>query len=127
MDVRVDRLNSWLRLSQVPYCVDHCTTVQQFEGSIKSSATPYDLIILDHDLGPGSNVAGDENGQCGLDGAKLIPDNCDSYIIIWSTNAPAGREMSLELRDRGCHPLVMSFLKSNESALKSVILESLRD
>lgn len=118
----------------------HCLTVSDLKATLESQRTPFDLILLDHDLGVDAEpfTAGlyissvDESrgadGLCGLDAARnldkwLRPDTqAAQMVIVWSINTKPALEMVKSLKDCGfAHvvhaPFSESFVKNLAAAL----------
>lgn len=81
--------------------IDSCTKADRFKP-------PYDLILLDHDLG-GRQL--DEHEDCGLTFVKLISAqiNPDAVVVVHSYNPGGALRMVQELQDHDIKALSAPF------------------
>src|SRR5258705_13434814 len=89
---RVNMLLVWLRGADLTVAKS-CTEVDKFQP-------PYDLILLDHDLG-GRQMK--EHEDCGLTFLRLIKDKIDpdDSVVVFHSYNPCGAENMYKELNRG--------------------------
>lgn len=109
---------SWIREVVDGRCsVLWAADVDTFLGFFENKEESPSLIILDHDLGgiPELLEIGtfDKTGRCGMDAARLLPNDVKCPVIVWSFNSVRAPEMVDALKDRGFEAAWLPFGSTN--------------
>ena len=89
---RVDALREWLPDSEIV----HVETVADFIKTTGPEGRPFDLFILDHDLGDTELP-----GRVAVDHMTWKWGHPKAPVVVWSQNAPAARWMVHDLERAG--------------------------
>lgn len=111
----------WLRQTFPRTEIQWCTTVLSFQMAL-SECNP-DVIILDHDLGPGSATSEDADGLTGYDAAKALKTRAP--VLIWSWNMWASNRMSEALMNNGVMHKALPIIPSNYTAIAVYVMRVL--
>ena len=100
------------------------TTVEEFLAGLQKAEKPPALIILDHDLGPGSVVSEDAKGLTGTDAARQLRVKCP--VLIWSWNTWGANRMSAYLGDNGIVHRAIPMTETNYTTIAAFVANCLR-
>ena len=117
MDIRVQWLRKMFPATEIQWCSD----VSSFQEVLRSRSPS--VIILDHDLGPGSVTSEDSGGLTGYDAAKALRTNAP--VLIWSVNMWGSNRMSSVLADNGVVHRALPFLSNNFPAIGAFVVHAL--
>ncbi len=82
--------------------IDWTPSVSRFQDVYTNSEKPYDLLILDHDLGGPFFGSTDENGQTGQHAVDfLLMHPALPPVLVWSINPTAAPLMVKRLQNEG--------------------------
>lgn len=119
MDVRVQ----WLMRMFPDTNVRWAETVTDFHEAIAEAGDALQLVILDHDLGPGSLVSEDADGYTGMDAATDL--RTTAPVIVWSINPVGAPAMVDTLIESGHDAVWISFWEKHFPILAAQILKAI--
>jgi hypothetical protein len=98
METRVDLLRKVYLITKI----DWATSVDRFQDVYTNSTEPYDLLILDHDLGGPFYGSTDKNNQTGQHAVDfLLMQPALPPVLVWSVNPVAAPLMAKRLQNEG--------------------------